>query len=482
MSQTELPIESLPIWARFNSVIFDGARISQVNGKGFGLVAERSFQPPPDRTTPTHRIISVPAELVLNAEAVDEYAKEDRRFRELLDAAGGQSSRGDILLFLLAQLVLVWKSEKNQGLSNPWTQYIKYLPRAVPLPTLWSDAERLLLNGTSLETAVQAKLLALEREFDDLKEKSSALATWNEILWENGPVKLRDWVVLDAWYRSRCMELPRGGSSMVPCIDMINHSRQWTASYTQNPDDGSVDLCLSRDTDVAVGTEITISYGNEKAPAEMLFSYGFVDPEGGPEMVVLPVEVPEDDPLARAKAYIFAESPTIKIAQLESGDVRWECPFAHLLALNEEDGLGIHILQLTDGSRRMRLFWEDEDVTDSVKDLEAVTTSHAHHAVFRLRAVVLVQQQLETQAQRISAPAGSDDLPNTHDPLAVRPTCREAASRLRVAEAKVLRSAIGCLELEKAHLLEDESVVAYLGPTEISQNDLAPGSGSTDFS
>lgn len=269
---------------------------------------------------------------------------------------------------------------------------------------------------------------------------------------------------------------------MVPCIDMINHSRQWSASYTQNPENGGVDLCLNRDAEIPVGAEITISYGNEKAPAEMLFSYGFVDPEGGPEIVVLPVEVPEDDPLARAKVHIFAEPPTIKIAQSEGGDVRWECPFAHLLALNEEDGLGIRIVQLTDGGRRMRLFWEDEDVTDSVRDLEAVTASHAHHEVFRLRAVVLVQQQLEAQVQRISAAAESDDLPNTQDPLAVRPACREAASRLRVVEARVLRSAIGSLELEKTRLLEDRSVVAYLGSTEVSQNDVAPSSASSDFS
>ncbi|KLU83825.1 SET domain-containing protein 8 [Magnaporthiopsis poae ATCC 64411] len=397
MSQTELPIESLPIWSRFNGVTFDGVRISRIEGKGFGLVSERIFQPPPDERTPNHRILSVPTELVLNAEAVEEYAKEDQRFRELLNAAGGQSLRGDVLLFLLAQLILVWKSEKNTGLSNPWTQYIKYLPRTVPLPTMWTDAERLLLNGTSLETAVQAKLLALEREFDELKEKSSALATWNEVLWEDEPIKLRDWIVLDAWYRSRCMELPRGGSSIVPCIDMINHSRQWTAFYTQTSENGGVDLCLNRDAEIAVDAEITISYGNEKAPAEMLFSYGFVDPEGGPEIVVLPVEVPEDDPLARAKAHIFAESPTIKISRSGDGGVRWECPFAHFLALNEEDGLGIRIVQLTDGGRQMRLFWEDEDVTDSAGDLEAVTASHAHHAVFRLRAVVLVQQQLEVK-------------------------------------------------------------------------------------
>lgn len=194
MSQTELPIESLPIWSRFNGVTFEGVRISQIEGKGFGLVSERIFQPPPDERTPNHRILSVPTELVLNAEAVEEYAKEDQRFRELLNAAGGQvmspkrvltrretmfvvseylmiltcsyisvqSPRGSVLLFLLAQLILIWKSEKNTGLSNPWTQYIKYLPRTVPLPTMWTDAERALLNGTSLEVPAIFFVLVLK--------------------------------------------------------------------------------------------------------------------------------------------------------------------------------------------------------------------------------------------------------------------------------------------------------------------------------
>lgn len=35
--------------------------------------------------------------------------------------------------------------------STPWTEYIRFLPRQIPTPTLWTEEERLLLRGTSLE-------------------------------------------------------------------------------------------------------------------------------------------------------------------------------------------------------------------------------------------------------------------------------------------------------------------------------------------
>jgi hypothetical protein len=37
------------------------------------------------------------------------------------------------------------------GLSNPWTEYVKMLPNDVPVPTMWTEEERSMLIGTSLE-------------------------------------------------------------------------------------------------------------------------------------------------------------------------------------------------------------------------------------------------------------------------------------------------------------------------------------------
>ena len=40
------------------------------------------------------------------------------------------------------------------GVSNPWTEYVKMLPSLIPLPTMWTEEERVLLVGTSLEVGL----------------------------------------------------------------------------------------------------------------------------------------------------------------------------------------------------------------------------------------------------------------------------------------------------------------------------------------
>ncbi|KAI6372200.1 hypothetical protein MCOR07_007767 [Pyricularia oryzae] len=478
MSQSDVPIDTLLIWARFNGVVFDGAAITQTEGKGYGLVAQRDLQAKDGEDTTV--LLSVPRELLLNSEYVEQCSKTDQRFRDLFDAAGHQSPRQDVILFLMAQIIHIWASDEGGGVSNPWTQYIKYLPRTVPLPTLWNEDERQLLRGTSLEAAVHSKLRALENEFDNLLEKAAEIPSWNEVLCEKQVVTVSDYARLDAWYRSRCMELPASGPTMVACIDMVNHAAIPNASYVKSSDCG-VNLCLRSGAVVKSGQEITISYGEKKSAAEMLFSYGFVDSEAaGDEKILVPVEPPGDDPLVMAKTRIYGEAPTVRISRCQDGGVQWECPFAYLLSLNEEDGLGIRLLQLNDGCREIRLFWEEQDVTGSVKSLQDVTKEHPRSKIFQLRTVVIVQETVHAQVEMLST--GTGDHGTT---TGVRPSCRSAALNLRETEERLLRDAADVLETEKTKLLENETILAYLGRAEISQNDLAdsgPANEETDFS
>lgn len=64
-----------------------------------------------------------------------------------------ESTRGDILLYLLVHLILSKRSSPgNKGCaSTPWTEYIKFLPRSISVPTMWTSDEREFLQGTSLE-------------------------------------------------------------------------------------------------------------------------------------------------------------------------------------------------------------------------------------------------------------------------------------------------------------------------------------------
>ena len=63
-----------------------------------------------------------------------------------------KSLRGDVLLFLLMQITIGSPTQsQNVGVSTAWAAYANMLPDVVPVPSMWSEEERVLLLGTSLE-------------------------------------------------------------------------------------------------------------------------------------------------------------------------------------------------------------------------------------------------------------------------------------------------------------------------------------------
>lgn len=81
MAQPGLPIEALPAWALLNGITFPHVKVANIERKGFGLVRDGELKP----EVP---LMAVPNSLVLNVQAVDEYAKEDKNFKQLLGAVG----------------------------------------------------------------------------------------------------------------------------------------------------------------------------------------------------------------------------------------------------------------------------------------------------------------------------------------------------------------------------------------------------------
>jgi len=150
---SQLPIQSLRPWAALNGITLNEIEIKIIPGRGNGLLVKRDLTSTTEEESLT-TLLTIPRDLVLSAETVEQYAKEDRDFKQLLDVAGGQSTRGDILLFLLVQVAIAYHGdEKPCGLSTPWTTYLGFLPPEVSLPTLWTKKERSLLQGTSLEAS-----------------------------------------------------------------------------------------------------------------------------------------------------------------------------------------------------------------------------------------------------------------------------------------------------------------------------------------
>lgn len=158
------------------------------------------------------------------------------------------------------------------GVSNPFTEYVKFLPLRVSLPTFWSESERAIATGTSLEAALSAKLNSLDREFTLLKERTSTIEWCKKYWWDanSGILTFHDWKAVDAMYRSRALDLPGTGHSMVPCIDMANHaSGDSTSALYETDSDGNAILVLREGKQLAANDEVTITYGDDKGACEV---------------------------------------------------------------------------------------------------------------------------------------------------------------------------------------------------------------------
>jgi hypothetical protein len=73
-------------------------------------------------------------------------------------------------------------------------------------------------------------------------------------------ITFEDWMLVDAMYRSRALEFPGAGDSMMPCVDMANHaSGEATAALYETDEDGNGLLLLREGKTIAQGEEITIT-------------------------------------------------------------------------------------------------------------------------------------------------------------------------------------------------------------------------------
>ncbi|WZH43510.1 SET domain-containing protein 8 [Fusarium acuminatum] len=439
-SKATLSIDAFPVWARFNDVEFTNAKLQETNGKGIGLVTASSLTTTPANENATEvdisenrdvqgtviegqederargeihgqtnhnstKLLQIPHDLVLSATAIEEYTKVDQNFRQLIDSAGHQA-------------------------------------------------------------ALDAKFAALNKEFDELQAKSSDLPFWSSLFWEKETVTIKEWVLVDAWYRSRCLELPRSGHAMVPGLDMANHSHAPTAYYDEDDKDNVV-LLARPGAAVSAGEEVNISYG-EKPPAEMLFSYGFIDSESTVEGLTLPLKVLPDDPLGKAKIHIFKGPPSLKLSRL-SGEISWHSPFVYLMCLNEEDGLEFRVLQKEDGGRELKLFWQDEDVTTRADGFEDLIKDHPLCQIFRLRVVSVLHEVVSDHLMQLSSEISHEQLEPLRRSGLIRDDRLQTVEMLRSIESGVLESVAAALDEQRTHLFADDHVVAYLGEMEASQ-------------
>ncbi|CAD6442552.1 697b3389-712a-416d-8197-86d2031d49ae [Sclerotinia trifoliorum] len=527
-----LPLSALPLWCRSNNVEFldTTVRSSEICLHGDNASPQNGISTTRALTTvntcdiPT--VLDIPSDLILGKDFLLEIEKVDHHFKQLRELVGERSIRLDIMLFLLLQITIARNdttaictscyqqqldcygfeetesgnchncdgSEQecilstavpqpdrasNVGVRNPWSDYVRFLPQKVPLPTMWNDEERMLLTGTSLEDSVISKMVVLSREFGDLREKTIQIPWCHSCWWEDGgpfqPLLLSDWVRLDALYRSRSLVLGNAGDVMVPVLDMANHSFQHTAFWRQ-ASNGNAVLVLEQGIQLDAGSEVTINYG-ARSDAENLFNYGFIDEKIPFASLVLGVEPMGTDPLRTAKVAAFQKRPSIRIIGHSDGQTSWECPFLYLACLNEEDGLEFKTVQQVDGEQSLEVFWQGTDVTESVDQFETLISGHRLEDVFKLRATELVRDRVEVQLERLLESRQITE--SLRDEMIDRDT-RRNASELKRIESVVLEAVYGSLIEEISELSKIVHVTQLLQSVHVDSDDLGPESNEED--
>ena len=385
---------------------------------------------------------------------------------------------------------------RSIGVSNPFSEYVKFLPARIPLPTFWTESEREMVAGTSLEAALRTKLESLNREFALLKERTSSIDWCQKWWWDvgSGILTFHDWKTVDAIYRSRALDLPGTGHSMVPCIDMANHaSGDSTNSLYETNSDGNAILILREGKELNPTDEVTITYGDGKGACEMLFSYGFIEKTvKSAQELFLDLEIPDDDPLKLAKKAVAKSAPGFRLF-LHGDFTDWESSYVWLLCVNEEDGLEFKILQRNDGESELQVSWKNEEITD-MSNLVSLLKLEPMWEVFELRAIATLQSRVEYQLLRLE---GSKDFVDGRL-VSGQLDCeiRENAMQLRGLEEALLLHAYGDFETkvtrsaedryiftnalvhQKSQLLGSAAVQQYLGST-IAKS---PGVPEDDFS
>lgn len=80
------PIETLPTWATFHGVSFNGITVGPLPGfedRGSTVIADRELEG--GKTEP---LLVVPKELIISRQTIELLAKSDHHLREVLDAVG----------------------------------------------------------------------------------------------------------------------------------------------------------------------------------------------------------------------------------------------------------------------------------------------------------------------------------------------------------------------------------------------------------
>ena len=100
----------------------------------------------------------------------------------------------------------------------------------------------------------------MEKEFDHLRSSTEEIEWCRELWWDEEVVTIEEWKYLDAVLRSRMVDLPGHGVSIVPCVDMANHASDSVVNALYERDEeGNAVLQLRSGKGLNADEEVTIS-------------------------------------------------------------------------------------------------------------------------------------------------------------------------------------------------------------------------------
>lgn len=288
-------------------------------------------------------------------------------------------------------------------------------------------------------------------------------------------------------------------------MDLASHASGEATTAYYDRDDSNYKLLVIKGKSIKKDEEVTITYGDEKGACEMIFSYGFLE-EGmdTAETLYMNLGIPSDDPYRAVKASQAECAPGFKLIDISddivtkdnptsntsagnavesgvrnemgtkggqesahetsppiptksaSGAIDWKGDFVWLLCVAEEDGLSFELAHTVDGQEEMRATFQGQELAQPAGDLRRILAQSELWDVYRLRAIVILQQRVFEQLQTLYTTQDQIELTPHGDASEVSEQRFELALKLRRLEFELLEKAYEDFEAQVSLLCGNE--------------------------
>jgi hypothetical protein len=256
---------------------------------------------------------------------------------------------------------------------------------------------------------------------------------------------------------------------MIPGMDLANHAAGDRTNAYYDRGEGTYHLWLMDDKEIKQGEEVYITYGDEKGACEslsriqieiirdangdaVLFSYGFLEEQmESAETLFLSLDIPESDSCRLAKRKIANCAPGFKLMDISAqsdGDensdkaIDWSGDFIWLLCVDQDDGLEFKLARTVDGAdEEIQATFKGQELMEGASELRRQLAQSDLWDVYRLRAIVILQQRVFDQLQTLFSTQEDVEATPHGDTEDVRATPYQLALTLRRLEFELLDKA-----------------------------------------